>query len=150
MLLAQLGKQGIHHLIFPPPVERVLRERNWWSTTELVNLLLSFSIGRDGLLCSGTSKGSPHEILQQRGWSSSLRRRGALQRGWCSSLERGGALVLLLCEVGVLCCVGFHLLPGSPVAVGKNNKNLSPQYPHFTLPYNVNISNSNHIRNNKK
>lgn len=110
--LAQLGKQGIHQLTFSPPAERVFRERNWWSTIELANLLLSFSIGRDGLLSCGTSKGIPQEILQQRGWSSSLRRRGALQRGWCVSLGRGGALVLLLFGVGVLCVVlafiSFH------------------------------------------
>ena len=85
--LAQLGEQGIHDLIFPPPAERVLRERNWWSTTELVNLLLSLSIGRDGLSC--TREGIPQQILQQR--------------GWCSSLGRGGALVLLLCRLGALC-----------------------------------------------
>ena len=103
--LAQLGKQGIHHIIFSPPAERVLRQRNWWSTTELGNLLLSFSIGRDGLLSCCNREGIPQQILQQRGWSSSLRRRGELQRGSNSSLGKGGALVLLLCRVGALCVV---------------------------------------------
>ena len=85
VLLAQLGKQGYITSFFPHQL-KVHRERNWWSTTELDNLLLSFSIGRDGLLSCG-SEGIPQQILQEGGWSSPLKRRGRCK-------EEGAALLL--------------------------------------------------------